>query len=102
MVMNHLHHVIIGNLLQLQFDDEQLRKTKLSQGVFQAISDKQFREEVNALAIPTIKQGLLAQYTDATDNFDAVDIYRDKFAIFAKYDSYDDDALLYEVEIDYF
>ncbi|MCZ4336124.1 hypothetical protein [Shewanella colwelliana] len=93
---------IIGNLLQVQFDDEQLRKTKLSQGVFQAISDKQFSEEVSSLAIPTLKQGLLAQYTDATDNFDAVDIYRDKFAIFAKYDSYDDDALLYEVEIDYF
>ena len=44
----------------------------------------------------------MLQFSDAIDNFEFVDIERPEYTMQAKYDSYEDDAVLYELEFSYF
>lgn len=57
---------------------------------------------IERLGLPTDKQSLLHEYSDAIDNFDSVDIERDTFALLATYESDEDTAEIYELELNYF
>ncbi|WP_281212381.1 hypothetical protein [Shewanella insulae] len=93
---------LLGNHLQLKFDDDTLHKVRVASGIYQQASDAALTELWDKMAIPSQKDKLLAQFQQANDEFDSVDIYEESYSLVAKYDSYDDDAALYELEITYF
>ncbi len=94
---------LLGNHLQVQFQDDKLTKLRVSPAVFaQEDSLESYYSSIKGLGLPTNKQSLLKQYTDASDNFDMVDLYRDDFALIAKYESDELRAEIYELEVEYF
>ncbi|ABZ77055.1 conserved hypothetical protein [Shewanella halifaxensis HAW-EB4] len=93
---------LVSNNILLRFNDQQLEKVKLSDSLFYNTSDNTFISTINALKLPLEKQGMLAHFNDAIDNFEQVDIEREHFSILAKYESYDDNAALYELDIFYY
>lgn len=96
---------LIGDHLQVQYNDERLSKIKVSPAVFAATqNDTQapFLQAIIQLGLPTNKQSLLKQYADADDNIDMVDLERDDFYLVAKYESDEANSEIYELEIEYF
>lgn len=94
---------LIGNHIQVQFQDDKLTKLRVSPPVFvQEDTLASYLSSIESLGLPTDKKSLLEQYEDASDNFDMVDLYRDDFALMAKYESDEEDAQMYELEIEYF
>ncbi len=94
---------LLSNHLQVQFQDDKLTKLRVSPAVFaQEDSLASYLSSIKGLGLPTDKQSLLKQYNDASDNFDMVDLYRDDFALIAKYESDELSAEIYELEVEYF
>ena len=96
---------LIGDHLQVQYNDERLSKIKVSPAVFAATqNDTQapFLQAIIQLGLPTNKQSQLKQYADADDNIDMVDLERDDFYLVAKYESDEANSEIYELEIEYF
>lgn len=94
---------LVGSHIQVQFDNEKLSKLRLSPAVFEeAKTGNRYPSLIKSLGLSIKKNALFTQYPDASDNFDMVDLYRDDFALIAKYESEEDDAQMYELEIEYF
>ncbi len=93
---------LLGNHLQLKFNGDTLHKVKLASGIYQQMDDADLTELCESMAIPSRKNKLLEQFDQANDEFDSVEVSENNFSLVAKYDSYDDDATLYELEIVYF
>ncbi|WP_150099944.1 hypothetical protein [Shewanella loihica] len=93
---------LLGNHLQLKFDGDTLHRVRLASGIYPNADDADLAVLCDKMAVPSQKDKLLAQFEQANDEFDSVDIYEKNFSLVAKYDSYDDDATLYELEITYF
>ena len=93
---------LLGNHLQLKFDGDTLHRVRLASGIYPQADDADLAVLCDKMAVPSQKDKLLAQFEQANDEFDSVDIYEKNFSLVAKYDSYDDDATLYELEITYF
>ncbi|ABV87101.1 hypothetical protein [Shewanella pealeana] len=93
---------LVGNHILLRFNHQQLEEIKLTEPLFANASESAFIKSINAMKLPLDKQGMLAYFSDAIDNFEQVDIETEKFTIQAKYESYDDNAELYELAVFYY
>lgn len=93
---------LVGNHILLSFNNQRLEKVKLTEPLFSDVNENVFASSINALNLPIDKQGMLAYFSSAADNFEQVDIETDQFTIQAKYESYDDNAKLYELDIFYY
>ncbi len=93
---------LVGNFIQLHFSGQRLQKIKVSESIFARLDEDSLLTTIEGLGLPKDKQSLLHQYSDAIDNFDSVDIDRDTFTLLAIFESDEDMAEIYELEIDYF
>ncbi|MGS0692545.1 hypothetical protein [Shewanella sp. 30m-9] len=93
---------LVGNHILLSFNNQRLEKVKLTEPLFSDVNENVFASSINALNLPIDKQGMLAYFSGAADNFEQVDIETEQFTIQAKYESYDDNAKLYELDIFYY
>ena len=93
---------LVGNHILLRFNHQQLEQIKLTEPLLANASESAFNKSINSMKLPLDKQGMLTYFSDAIDNFEQVDIETDKFTIQAKYESYDDNAELYELAIQYY
>ncbi|RTR34160.1 hypothetical protein [Shewanella atlantica] len=93
---------LAGNFIQLHFSEQRLQKIKVSESIFARQSEESLLNTVEKLGLPKDKQSLLHEYGDAIDNFDSVDIERDTFTLLATFDSDEETAETFELEIDYY
>ncbi|GIU08017.1 MULTISPECIES: hypothetical protein [unclassified Shewanella] len=92
---------LAGNHILLRFNDQRLETVKLTDPLFSNVDEDAFASSISAMKLPLDKQGMLTYFSEATDNFEQVDIENDHFSIQAKYESYDNNAPLYELDIFY-
>ncbi|QQX82056.1 hypothetical protein JK628_09715 [Shewanella sp. KX20019] len=92
---------LVGNNVQLQFHDMELNQAHISESLFTDSNSDAFFQSVKSLQLPLDKQGMLAFYKDANDNYDEVDITREHFNLIAKFESEEDDAIVYDLVFTY-
>ncbi|MEZ9593792.1 hypothetical protein AB4298_04070 [Shewanella sp. 10N.261.52.F9] len=93
---------LLGNHILVKFDQQAPRQIKISESLFSDKDELAFLGSINSLKLPLLKEEMMLQFSDAIDNFEFVDIERPEYTMQAKYDSYEDDAVLYELEFSYF
>ncbi|MCL1049202.1 hypothetical protein L2755_06135 [Shewanella abyssi] len=93
---------LVGNNVLLQFHDIELNQAHITESFFTDNNRDAFFQSVKSLQLPQDKQGLLAFYKDANDNYDEVDITREHFNLIAKFESEEDDAVVYDLVFSYF
>ncbi|WP_145992394.1 hypothetical protein [Shewanella sp. GutCb] len=93
---------LVGNHVLLQFDDIELSQAHISEPFFTDSKSDSFSLSVKSLQLPQDKQGMLALYEDAIDNNDAIDILREHFNLIAKFESEEDDAVIYDLFFTYY
>ncbi|MCK8046640.1 hypothetical protein MSG37_17265 [Shewanella sp. 1CM18E] len=94
--------LLIGNHILIKFDEQVPKQVKISESLFSDTNEHSFLSSISLLEIPLSKAEMIDQYNEAVDNYDIVDIETTTYSLQARYDSYEDDALLYELEISYF
>ncbi|MDR8523537.1 hypothetical protein [Shewanella fidelis] len=93
---------LLGNHILIKFEQQVAKQVKISESLFVDSNEQSFLSSINSLEIPLSKAEMLIQFSEAIDNFDIVDVETTEYTIQAKYDSYEDDGVLYELEISYF
>ncbi|WP_108946779.1 hypothetical protein [Shewanella halifaxensis] len=94
--------LLVGSNILVKFDKQTPKQVKISESLFADSNEQSFLSSINSLEIPLSKAEMLIQFSEAIDNFDIVDVETTEYTIQAKYDSYEDDSILYELEISYF
>ncbi|PIW58941.1 hypothetical protein [Shewanella sp. CG12_big_fil_rev_8_21_14_0_65_47_15] len=94
---------LLGNHLQVQYEQGELRRAQIAQELFNKPSPNlDMRYIAKQLAFPYTKAEILTQYPNATDNFDQVQIRFENFELEAKFETEADDAAMYQLNIEYF
>ena len=105
----HLFHTekeqwrILGDYLQLQFEDDQVKKLRIADSIFYRPEQPSiFLELYQSLGLPVRKQHLLGMFSDGELYHQQFNLYRDSFHLQVSFDSDADDAKPVEVILSYF
>jgi hypothetical protein len=94
---------ILGDYVQLQIEDDQVKKLRISDRIFfQPEQASIFNELYQALGLPNQKQQLLNMFSDGELYHQQFNLYRDSFHLQVSFDSDADDAKPEEVILSYF
>ncbi|NMH65690.1 hypothetical protein [Shewanella salipaludis] len=94
---------LLGEYLQVQYEQGELRRARLAQNIFtKSHKNQNVAEIIDLLKLPRTKAQMLALYPNAEDNFDQIYVSNADYSLEAKYESESDDADLYQLDIEYF
>lgn len=94
---------ILGDYLQLQVEDDQVKKLRIADSIFYRPEQPSvFLELYQALGLPVQKQQLLDMFSDGELYHQQFNLYRDSFQLQISFDSDADDAKPEEVILSYF
>ncbi len=94
---------ILGDYLQLQVEDDQVKKLRISDSIFYRPEQPSvFVKLYQALGLPVQKQQLLDMFSDGELYHQQFNLYRDSFHLQVSFDSDADDAQPEEVILSYF
>lgn len=95
--------LILGDYIQLQVNDEQIKKLRIADSVFyRPAQTVVFQKLYQALGLPAHKQQLLSMFNDGEFYHRQFNVYRDGFHLQISFDSDTEDAKPEELILSYF
>ncbi len=92
---------IINQNVMFNVDAGKVNKIKVTEAVSGNQSEQEFVNILNKFNIPLSKKEFLTRYPDISDEFDALSLTNEVYTLQAYFDSYEDDAQLIEMNIEY-
>ena len=93
---------LVGDNVFLQFNDNTLSQAHIKESIFKDSKNSPFLQSINSLQLPLTKQGMLASYKDAIDNYNEIEVSRERFNMIAKFESETGDAAMYDLIFTYY
>ncbi|WP_299010101.1 hypothetical protein [uncultured Shewanella sp.] len=93
---------LVGDNVFLQFDDNTLSQAHIKASIFKDSKNSPFLQSIKSLQLPLTKQGMLASYKNAIDNYDEIEVSQEHFNIIAKFESEMDNAAMYDLIFTYY
>ncbi|WP_144209393.1 hypothetical protein [Shewanella donghaensis] len=92
---------IASNNLLFNIEGNNITKIRLTESLLEEQSEQQFLAILNKYNIPTNKADFIKRYPNIEDNFETLVLNSSDYSMEANFASYDDDAQLIELTIDY-